>query len=163
MEISFLSRDDLLVDLDTAVRSDDRLRLFFVFRLAGTDRLHDLINDAVAELLLGEAANSIAQAIGPRAVYYRPRRDELCGLVAGELLDMEQTLVNVLGRHNAEYATVGLAAGLGTVVVPREARTAGDAIALADLRVVGVMDRRTVVRRGGSERGRLYARSVNAA
>ena len=76
---------------------------------------------------------------------------------------MEQTLVNVLRLHNAEYPTVGLAAGLGTVVVPREARTAGDAIALADLRVVGVMDRRTAVARGGSERGRLFSRNANAA
>jgi hypothetical protein len=131
--------------------------------LPGTDRLHDLIGDAVAELLLAEAAGSIAQAIGPRAVYYRPRRDELCGLVAGDLLGMEQTLVNVLGLHNAEYATVGLAAGFGTVIVPREARTAGDAIALADLKVVGVMDRRTAVARAGLQRGRLFSRNPKAA
>jgi hypothetical protein len=163
MEIPFLTREQLLVDLDAAVEPDEKLRLYFVFRLVGTDRLHDLVGDAIAELLLYEAAGSIALAIGPRAVFYRPRRDELCGLVTGPLLGMEETLVDVLAGLNAEHSTVGLSAGFGAVILPREARTAGDAVALADQRVVGVVDRHTPVARGGSARGRLFASNRRAA
>jgi hypothetical protein len=164
MDDPFLTRERLLADLDAAVGSEERLRLYFVFRLAGIDRLHDLVGDAVAEVLLIEAATSIAQVIGPRATYYRPRRDELCGLVVGDdLLGIEETLVSVLGSLNAEHAAVGLHAGLGAIILPREARTAADAIALADQRVVGVSDRKTPVLRGGSTRGRLYTRAAQAA
>ena len=163
MTIGFLTREQLLADLDAAAAPDAPLRLFFVFRLAGIDRLNTRVGNAVADVLLGETANSIAQTIGPRAIYYRPRRDEVCGLVAGQLLGMEETLVTVLARHNAEHEAIGLRAGFGAVVLPREAAGAADAVALADRRVSGVIDRRIPVARGGSARGRVLSRRARAA
>jgi hypothetical protein len=154
MEIRFHNREQLHADLDDAVAAQTPLRLFFVFRLSGVDRLNSKVGDAVAEVLLSEAANSIAVAIGPRAIYYRPRRDELCGLVAGNLHGVEQTLVATLARLNDEHRAVGLSAGLGAIIVPREAPTAAHAVSLADQRVRGVVDRSTPVPRGGSARGR---------
>ena len=159
----FLSRDQLLADLDAATVPGAPLRLLFVFRLAGIERLNARVGDAVAEVLIRESASTIAQAIGPRAAYYRSRRDELCGLVAGDLFGMEEALVSVLARHNTEHEAIGLTAGLGVVVLPREAASSADAIALTDRRVTGVIDRRTPVARRGSARGRIFVGTAHAA
>jgi len=128
-----------------------------VFRLSGVDHLNSKVGDAVAAVLLSEAAHSIAVAIGPRAIYYRPRRDELCGLIAGNLNGVEQTLVATLARLNDEHRAIGLSAGFGAVILPREAPTVAHAVSLADQRIAGVLDRTTPVLRGGSaaDRGGL--------
>jgi GGDEF domain-containing protein len=150
MEIKFHTREQLHADLEGAVEAQTPLRLFFVFRLSGVDHLNSKLGDAVAEVLLSEAANSVAVATGPRAIYYRPRRDELCGLVAGNLHGMEQALVTTLAGLNDEHRAIGLTAGFGAIILPREASTVEDAVSLADQRVAGVIDRSTAVLRGGS-------------
>jgi len=160
MEIKFHTREELHLDLEDAVDVQSALRLFFVFRLAGVDDLNSKVGEAVAEVLLNEAANSIAVTIGPRAIYYRPRRDELCGLVAGNLHGAEQTLVTTLARLNDEHRAIGLTAGFGAVILPREASTVDGAVSLADQRVAGVVDRSTPVIRGGSALDRGLGRAV---
>jgi hypothetical protein len=150
MEIRFHTREQLHADLEAAVDPHTPLRLFFVFRLSGVDHLNSKVGEAVAEVLLSEAANTIAVTIGPRAIYYRPRRDELCGLVAGNLHGVEQTLVGTLARLNDEHRAIGLTAGFGAIILPREAPTVAHAVSLADQRVAGVIDRHAPVIRGGS-------------
>ena len=160
MEIRFHTREELHADLEDAVDPETPLRLFFVFRLSGVDHLNNKVGDAVAGVLLAEAATSIAVAIGPRAIYYRPRRDELCGLVAGNLNGVEQTLVATLARLNDEHRAIGLSAGFGAIILPREAPSVIHAVSLADQRVTGVIDRGTPVLRGGSAADRgAYRRS----
>jgi hypothetical protein len=169
MEIRFHTREELHADLEDAVAPETPLRLFFVFRLSGVDHLNSKVGDAVAEVLLAEAATSIAVAIGPRAIYYHPRRDELCGLVAGNLNGVEQTLVTTLAQLNDEHRAIGLSAGFGAIILPREAPTVIHAVRLADQRVTGVIDRTAPVLRGGfaDDRGRLVdvhrLSDVNAA
>ncbi len=160
MEIRFHTREELHADLEAAVGPETPLRLFFVFRLSGVDHLNSKVGDAVAGVLLSEAAHSIAVAIGPRAIYYRPRRDELCGLVAGNLHGTEQVLVTTLARLNDEHRAIGLSAGFGAVILPREAPTVAHAVSLADQRVAGVIDRSTPVLRGGSAADRDVQRNA---
>jgi GGDEF domain-containing protein len=160
MEIRFHTREELHADLEDAVEAQTPLRLFFVFRLSGVDHLNSKVGDAVAAVLLSEAANHIAVAIGPRAIYYRPRRDELCGLIAGNLTGVEQTLVSTLARLNDEHRAIGLSAGFGAVILPREAPSVAHAVSLADQRVAGVIDRSTPVLRGGSAADRALPREA---
>jgi hypothetical protein len=131
-------REQLLGDLSAALETVAALHLFFIFRLSRSDEPEARPPNATAEPLLAEAAAGLAGAIGPSASLYRPRSNELCGLVPAPLLGVEEALVSVLAIHNDAHRLSGLVAGFGAVVLPREAQTTPDAMRLADQRLTGI-------------------------
>jgi len=160
MAETFGTRATLLADLGSAVAADAPPQLFFVFRLTGVDGFPRRLAEAVANVLIADAARVLRGQIGPASAYYRPRRDELCGLVPGPLDGVEDALVATLATHNDEHESSGLAAGFGAVLVPREARSVAGAIQLADRRIAVLLPPREPVPRAGSPSGRALAAPV---
>ncbi len=85
----------------------------------------------------------------PSGFYYRPRKDELCGLIEGSLRDVERALLAASTALNERLQRKGLSLGFGAAVLPDEAGDPIGALALADSRVARVSDGEPLPR-GGS-------------
>src|ERR1700731_28629 len=128
------TRDELLVDLAAAVARGAPMRFLVVFRLGGFQEFTREFGNRATTSLIRHVARRLPAASGPSSFYYRSRKDELCGLIAGRLLDVEQALCAAATDVSSLVASSGISLGFGTAVVPREATDPIAALALADSR-----------------------------
>lgn len=140
MPTTIRTRDQLMRDLTAALAPGEPARLLVVFRFGGRPAL-----DATTDLIVERVIGRVSEAGGPSALYYTPRRDELCALIAGGLLDAERTLCATVNDAHRSLAS-GVSLGFGTVVLPHEASDALGALELADSRIVGIEDGQPVAR-----------------
>lgn len=132
-----------MVDLAAAVAPGQPARFLVVFRLGG-------FGYGPTDALLSHIVSRLPAASGPSSFYYRPRKDELCGLIAGRLLDVEGALCAAATDASSLVASSGISLGFGTAVLPWEANNAVDALALADSRISGIADGEPVFRRSAA-------------
>jgi hypothetical protein len=140
MSIEIGTREQLLIDLAGAVGPGEPVRLLVVFRLGGFEEFAGRYGNGVTDELLSRVVGRLPEASGPSTFYYRPRKDELCGLVAGRLDGVEAALTAAAQEVNDTLGSQGISLGFGTAILPHEARDPIKALALADGRVIGVAD-----------------------
>jgi len=152
MTIQIGTRDQLLVDLAASLRPDEPVRLLVILRLGGFEEFTSKFGNGATEKLLGVVISRLPAASGPSNFYYRPRKDELCGLVMGRLDGVEAALAAAAKDIDETLGAYGIALGFGTAILPHEARDPIQALAVADSRIVGVADGTTMPRgtAGGS-------------
>jgi diguanylate cyclase (GGDEF)-like protein len=143
-ELTQLGNRRLLVeDLDrmVAVASPERPTALVLFDLNGFKHYTDTYGHLQGDRLLAELARRLGQAVTGRGTAYRLGGDEFCALVTGDPHELDVLLPELeaaLGEaHDA--GTVGCSYGVS--LVPQEAQTASDALALADRRMYERKDR----------------------
>jgi GGDEF domain-containing protein len=134
------TRDQLLLDLAAAVAPGQPVRLLVILRLGGFEQFTSTFGNGATDKLLDVVVSRLPPASGPSSFYYRPRKDELCGLIAGRLDGVEGALFAAAREIGDSLGTQDISLGFGTAVLPHEASDPLEALALADSRVVGVAD-----------------------
>ena len=92
VDIEIGTREALLADLEAALAPEEPVRLLVIFRLGGFEEFTRLGTRSPG-VLIREVMSYLPEATGPSGFYYRPRRDELCGLIEGSLRDVERALL----------------------------------------------------------------------
>ena len=146
------TREQLLVDLTRAVVHGESVKLLVIFRLGGFEEFAGRYGNDTTATLLNRVVSRLPEASGPSSFYYRPRKDELCGLVMGRLDGVEAALAAAAKDIDETLGSQGIALGFGTAILPHEASDPIAALALADSRIVAVADGVTMPRAtaGGS-------------
>ena len=140
MPIEIGTREQLLIDLTGAVAPGEPVRLLVLFRLGGFEEFASRYANGATDALLSRVVSRLPEASGPSSFYYRPRKDELCGLVAGRLDGVEAALTAAAQDVNETLGSKGLSLGFGTAILPYEAHDPISALAMVDGRVIGVAD-----------------------
>ena len=153
MDYDIGTREQLLGDLGAAVAPDQPVRLLVIFRLGGFEEFTRLGTRSPGALIR-EVMSYLPDASGPSGFYYRPRRDELCGLIEGPLRDVERALLAASTALNERLGRKGLSLGFGAAVLPGEAGDPIGALALADSRVARVSDGEPMPRGSGGLQAR---------
>lgn len=133
------TRDQLLVDLAAAVAPGEPVRLLVILRLGGFEEFTSTFGNGATGKLLDVVVSRLPPA-SSSSFYYRPRKDELCGLIGGRLDGVEGALFEAARQIGDSLGTQDISLGFGTAVLPHEATDPVDALALADSRVIGVAD-----------------------
>jgi GGDEF domain-containing protein len=140
MPIGIGSREELMVALQAAVAPGEATRLLVVFRLGGYEEFVSRYGYDATDALMSHVASRLPDASGPSSFYYRPRRNELCAIIAGRIDGVEGALAEAARDVHETLEPSGIELGYGTAVVPHEASDAVEALALADSRLTGVAD-----------------------
>jgi hypothetical protein len=147
------TREELLTDLEAALGAEQPVRLLVIFRLGGFEEFTRLGTRSPGALIR-EVMSYLPNASGPSGFYYRPRKDELCGLIEGSLRDVERALLAASTALNERLLRKGLSLGFGAAVLPGEAGDPIGALALADSRVARVSDGEPMPRGSGGQLAR---------
>jgi GGDEF domain-containing protein len=140
------TREQLLADLTRAVAPGEPVKLLVIFRLGGFEEFAGRYGNNTTAALLGRVVDRLPEASGPSSFYYRPRKDELCGLVMGRLDGVEAALAAAAKDIDETLGSQGIALGFGTAILPYEASDPIEALALADTRIVAVAGGETMPR-----------------
>jgi hypothetical protein len=131
-------REELMKDLRQAVQPGEPLRLLVTFRLSHMADFAYRFGDRAREALLGHIADCLPRTAGPASFYYRIRKDELCGLIGGQLSGIEGGLSAAAREVDEMLGSSGISLGFGTAILPYEAGDPTAALALVDSRIMGV-------------------------
>ena len=155
MAIEIGTREELMVNLKAAVRHDEPTRLLVVFRLGGYEEFVGRYGYGATDALMTHVASRLPDASGPSSFYYRPRKSEICAIIAGRVEGVEGALAAAARDVHETLKPSGISLGFGTAVVPQEASDAIDALALADSRLTGVFDGEPMPRETSTRAGVL--------
>lgn len=157
------TRQELMAELTRALAPGSSMSLLVIFRLGGLREFVAEHDEETADELVRRTSQRLVKAIGPSGVYYRPRRDELCGLIGGPLEGAKDTLYEAVMALNAERETTGITAGFGVALLPYEAADPISALQLADERLSGLVELRKPKKRTRKSGGRANERDTEAA
>ena len=128
------NRRKLLDDLGRVLAGDGGPACFAVFDLNGFKQYNDSYGHLAGDALLTRLGKNLARYVGQRGTAYRLGGDEFCLLwydEAGHDLVVEGASAS-LAEHGDGFV---ITSAYGSVVLPREAGTAMDALRLADQRM----------------------------
>jgi hypothetical protein len=130
------TRDDLSAVVEAAVRPGEPERLLVVFRLAGFDEFAARFGENSMETLAGYIALYLPNDDGRSSFYFRPRRDELCVLVEGQLATADEGLSAAARTVVEALGPEGITLGYSTTLLPYDLVSFIDAITRADHLIV---------------------------
>ena len=119
-----------------------------MFDLDGFKSYNDMFGHAAGDELLTGLADRLAAAVASRATAYRLGGDEFCLLIPGE--PSQELLDDAIAALSAHGELFTVTTSAGSVVMPREAPSARDALMLADARMYADKGARS-----GSGRGQV--------
>jgi two-component system cell cycle response regulator len=134
------NRRQLAHDLQAVLRdaTEERPVRLLLFDLDGFKSYNDNFGHLGGDLLLGRLSRAFMQAVGPCGCAYRLGGDEFCALLRG---DSGETMVgDCLQALSAEGDGFAVTCSYGSVMLPAEARDAGEALQLADERMYAHKD-----------------------
>jgi GGDEF domain-containing protein len=137
MPVTIGSRDELIDALSAAVAPDEPERLLVVFRVEGFDQFTARYGKGAPDALVNHVLRCVPPASGPFEFYFRPRKDELCAVIAGDLDGIEAGLFEAANAVFEILGSTGISLDFGTAFLPAEAHSATEALALADARMTG--------------------------
>ena len=130
------NRRALVRDLDDAFGSGRRaVHTLALFDLNGFKGYNDTFGHAAGDDLLRRLGGQLAAAAGADAVAYRLGGDEFCVMFPGALEPGDAPLRAAINALRADGDRFAVTTSAGSVVMPRDAPTPGDALALADQRM----------------------------
>jgi len=119
-----------------------------LFDLNGFKRYNDTFGHAAGDDLLCRLASQLDAAVSGRARAYRLGGDEFCVLVEAATEPGDALLADAVAALSATGDQLSVSTSIGSVVMPAEAASAGDALLLADQRMYADKGARS-----GSSRG----------
>lgn len=130
------NRRALIRDLD-AVFADGgaATHTLALFDLNGFKGYNDTFGHAAGDDLLRRLGGQLAAAVGGDAVAYRLGGDEFCVMFAGAVEPGDPPLRAAVQALRADGDRFAVTTSAGSVVMPREAATPGEALAVADQRM----------------------------
>jgi GGDEF domain-containing protein len=137
----FGTRHALIAALDEAV-ADTETCLLVIFSLDGFDDYSSLFGQLAGRTLVVKLASRLAEALGPTARCFRPRRDEFAALVPTRIDGAASLLDSAVAALRERAAPVAVAAAWGAAMLPDEAADAVGALTLADERLASNAPRR---------------------
>lgn len=137
MPITIGTRDELIAVLGAAVGPEQPERLLVVFRVEGFDQFTLQYGKGAPDALVGHVLRCLPGASAPFDFYFRPRKDELCALISGDLDGVEAGLFEAANAVFEILGATGISLDFGTALLPEEANDATEALALADGRMTG--------------------------
>jgi two-component system cell cycle response regulator len=143
-ELTQLGNRRLLVeDLDraVAVASSDTPAALVLFDLNGFKHYNDTFGHLEGDRLLAQLARRLETAVAERGTAYRLGGDEFCALVAGDPRELDGLLPQLEAALGEAHDAGTVGCSYGVALVPHEARTASEALALADRRMYERKDR----------------------
>jgi diguanylate cyclase (GGDEF)-like protein len=130
-----LNHRRLLVDLEHALDPGAARSVVAVFDLNGFKQYNDTFGHPAGDELLARLANRLAHVVSGRGTAYRLGGDEFCVIFerqAGQGGFVLAGAARALSEHGDGFA---IAASVGAALLPDEARTATEALRLADQRM----------------------------
>ncbi len=106
-----------------------------LFDLNGFKSYNDTFGHAAGDDLLCRLASQLDHAVSGRAQCYRLGGDEFCVLVEAPAGPGDAVLADAVAALSATGDRLSVSTSIGSVVMPREAVSAGDALLLADQRM----------------------------
>ena len=106
-----------------------------LFDLNGFKAYNDTFGHAAGDDLLCRLARQLDVAVGERARAFRLGGDEFCVLVEAAAEPGDQVLADAVAALSATGDQLSVSTSMGSVVMPAEAASAGDALQLADQRM----------------------------
>jgi diguanylate cyclase (GGDEF)-like protein len=133
----------LVEDLDRAVAaaSPDSPAALVLFDLNGFKHYNDTFGHLEGDRLLAQLARRLESAVSERGTAYRLGGDEFCALVAGDPRELDRLLPQLEAALGEAHDAGTVGCSYGVALVPHEAETASDALALADRRMYERKDR----------------------
>ena len=133
----------LVEDLDrmVAVASPDTPAALVLFDLNGFKHYNDTFGHLEGDRLLAQLARRLEAAVCDRGTAYRLGGDEFCALVAGDPRELDSLLPQLEAALGEAHDAGTVGCSYGVALVPHEAQTAGEALALADRRMYERKDR----------------------
>jgi diguanylate cyclase (GGDEF)-like protein len=130
-----LNHRRLLVDLERALESGEARAVLAVFDLNGFKQYNDTFGHPAGDELLARLAGRLAYVVSGHGTAYRLGGDEFCVIL--ERRDGQDGFLlagasRALSEHGDGFA---IAASVGAALLPDEARTAAEALRLADQRM----------------------------
>lgn len=138
----FGTRQALLAELEAAVGKGSRPTLLVIFGLDGFDEYVSLFGSLAGRTLIVKLASRLADALGPGASCYRPRRDEFAALVPTPVGGVTEVLDAAVAALRERAASVAVSTAWGAAMLPEEAGDPVEALKLADGRLASNAPRR---------------------
>jgi diguanylate cyclase (GGDEF)-like protein len=139
------NRRALVKDLEDALpeASAERPVVLALFDLDGFKQYNDTFGHPAGDTVLVRLGERLARALDGVGTAYRMGGDEFCVLASGDAENEEGTIGRAADALSEAGEGFEITASHGAAIVPLEARTAEDALRLADQRLYEHKDRRT--------------------
>jgi two-component system cell cycle response regulator len=134
------NRRRLMEDLERAVAHAQRATTFAFFDLDGFKTYNDGFGHAAGDILLDRLASRLDAAVAGRGVAYRLGGDEFCVLLDGRHARDGEAIVACRQALSEQGEGFRVGASCGVVAIPNEARSASQALQLADQRMYEAKD-----------------------
>ena len=121
-----------------------------LFDLNGFKTYNDTFGHAAGDDLLRRLAAQLQEAVHGRARAFRLGGDEFCLLVERDAGPGDPVLVDAVGALSATGDRLSVTTSIGSVVMPREAASPGEALLLADQRMYADKGAREGATRGAA-------------
>jgi diguanylate cyclase (GGDEF)-like protein len=133
----------LVEDLDrvVTVASADTPAALVLFDLNGFKHYNDTFGHLEGDRLLAQLARRLEGAVRERGTAYRLGGDEFCALVTGDPRELDGLLPELEAALGEAHDAGTVGCSYGVALVPHEAQTASEALALADRRMYERKDR----------------------
>jgi diguanylate cyclase (GGDEF)-like protein len=112
-----------------------------LFDLNGFKHYNDTFGHLEGDRLLAQLARRLESAVSERGTAYRLGGDEFCALVAGDPRELDGLLPQLEAALGEAHDAGTVGCSYGVALVPHEAQTADEALALADRRMYERKDR----------------------
>ena len=112
-----------------------------LFDLNGFKHYNDTFGHLEGDRLLAQLARRLESAVCDRGSAYRLGGDEFCALVAGDPRELDSLLPELEAALGEAHDAGTVGCSYGVALIPHEAQTASEALALADRRMYERKDR----------------------
>jgi two-component system cell cycle response regulator len=138
------NRRKLLLDLSLQVReaTPESPQMFAMFDLNGFKSYNDTFGHPAGDLLLRRLGHDLGSAIQPHGTAYRLGGDEFCILASTVKIKPESLAAAAHAALTVNDDEFSIGSACGTVAIPVEAKTASQALMLADARMYAQKGRR---------------------
>lgn len=136
MRLVTYGRSELLADLERAVEPGSSRQTLAIVVVGGLDHFRELYGSLEAEALVELARMCLGDALDERARLYQPRSGEFAVLAAASVDEVEQLLGAAAEELSHRFDQYAVSAACGAVLLPDEATEVGEALILADERLL---------------------------
>jgi hypothetical protein len=131
------TREELAAVVEGGVRSSDRTRTLVVFRIVGFEDFTHRFGDTAIDTMTSYIDLHLPYGTNDSTFYYRPRKDELCALIDGPVIPVEQALASAVFEANDYLGPYGITIGYSTSLLPHVTNGFIPTLAAVDRNIVG--------------------------
>jgi hypothetical protein len=112
------TREELVSALEGGEHASEGTRTLVVFRIAGFEDFTHRFGETAIDTMTRYIDLHLPYGTNDSTFYYRPRKDELCALIDGPVIAVEQALASAVLEANGYLGPYGITIGYATTLVP---------------------------------------------